>query len=432
MRKQILIVFSGVLELSSRTLKCLPSCLFEIHLGVNAAPLKSVEASDLDPPESPVRRQPAKKQNTYFDSQDLEVLKARSNEIVELQPELALFGSLKTVDVSIYNKILQLSVLTRIKLHSNNLTAIPVAFSTFTLLTHLDLSANKLTSLPPAIFSLPSLISLDVSHNQLTALPFSQFNVPVSLKETPSLATYFDGEIRRSEAPLPSLRILIAGKNKLTANSIDMLLLPSDITHLDLSINPLGHSSSLINSLAGLQKLEELHLAHSIIDDEAFSGSPSKKFPVLQILDLEETKVTAQAVRTFFSGSEREKSLQFDIATSGPKPGEMYVVVGKRMFVEGCVEHESAKPQWDASSGSECEAGEGEGEMLADVTKLLCDRDPRLELNLAARFRPPASRSPDAPAPAFHQTVTRLASQANISQHPCDSLTIFLGTPTPS
>lgn len=44
---------------------------------------------------------PERQQNTWYDSQDLEVLKARTNDIIELQPELALFGSMKTLDVSL-------------------------------------------------------------------------------------------------------------------------------------------------------------------------------------------------------------------------------------------------------------------------------------------------------------------------------------------
>jgi len=35
----------------------------------------------------------------WYDAKDLEVIKAWSNKIVELQPELSFFGSLKTLDV---------------------------------------------------------------------------------------------------------------------------------------------------------------------------------------------------------------------------------------------------------------------------------------------------------------------------------------------
>jgi hypothetical protein len=44
-------------------------------------------------------RKRATKDVNWYDAKDLEVIKACSNKIVELQPELSLFGSLKTLDV---------------------------------------------------------------------------------------------------------------------------------------------------------------------------------------------------------------------------------------------------------------------------------------------------------------------------------------------
>jgi len=38
----------------------------------------------------------------WYDAKDLETIKAWSNKIVELQPELSFFGSLKTLDVRLY------------------------------------------------------------------------------------------------------------------------------------------------------------------------------------------------------------------------------------------------------------------------------------------------------------------------------------------
>jgi hypothetical protein len=91
---------SGNLNLSSRSLACLPSCLFEIHLGVTPQPLPGVTEPDY--PEEDARRVRSKRQDpSWFDAQDLMVLKARTNEIVAVQPEISLFGSLKTVDVRI-------------------------------------------------------------------------------------------------------------------------------------------------------------------------------------------------------------------------------------------------------------------------------------------------------------------------------------------
>ncbi len=40
---------------------------------------------------------------TWYDQQDLTFLRARNNKIVELQPEMSLFGSLKTIDVCLLN-----------------------------------------------------------------------------------------------------------------------------------------------------------------------------------------------------------------------------------------------------------------------------------------------------------------------------------------
>lgn len=39
---------------------------------------------------------------SWYEAQDLAVLKAWSNEILEIQPEISMFGSLKAVDVRSY------------------------------------------------------------------------------------------------------------------------------------------------------------------------------------------------------------------------------------------------------------------------------------------------------------------------------------------
>lgn len=89
--------------MSIRSLPCLPSALFEIHLGITPDPLKSVPSepcigTTADTP-AKVSRSGRGDGPSWFDSQDLTVLKAWNNEIVEIQPEISLFGSLKTVDV---------------------------------------------------------------------------------------------------------------------------------------------------------------------------------------------------------------------------------------------------------------------------------------------------------------------------------------------
>ena len=97
---------TGALNLASRALPCLPAALFEIHLGIKPEPLRLV------PDEPPIttgtsddvstsrRRGGSSNSPTWYEAQDLEVLKAWSNEILEIQPEISMFGSLKTIDVS--------------------------------------------------------------------------------------------------------------------------------------------------------------------------------------------------------------------------------------------------------------------------------------------------------------------------------------------
>lgn len=91
--------FKGNLNLSARSLPCLPSVLFEIHLGVKPQPIPDVTEPEY--PEEESRKTRSKRQDpSWFDAQDLVVLKARSNDMVAIQPEISLFGSLKTLDVS--------------------------------------------------------------------------------------------------------------------------------------------------------------------------------------------------------------------------------------------------------------------------------------------------------------------------------------------
>ena len=51
------------------------------------------------PEDEPKRARTKRQEPSWFDAQDLVVLKARTNEIVAIQPEISLFGSLKTIDV---------------------------------------------------------------------------------------------------------------------------------------------------------------------------------------------------------------------------------------------------------------------------------------------------------------------------------------------
>jgi hypothetical protein len=99
----ILIVrFTGAVNLSARSLSCLPPSLFEVHLGITPDPLKSaiINHDDETLPTHTVAK-PSKASTPWFAAQDLTTLKAFTNDIVEIQHEISLFGSLKVVDVCI-------------------------------------------------------------------------------------------------------------------------------------------------------------------------------------------------------------------------------------------------------------------------------------------------------------------------------------------
>ena len=91
----------GSVNLSSRYLPCIPSALFEIHLGITPDPLKSVEQEPSigTSPDPPAKSGRAGRRD--WEAHDLHVIKAWDNDIVEIQPEISLFGSLKAIDVSI-------------------------------------------------------------------------------------------------------------------------------------------------------------------------------------------------------------------------------------------------------------------------------------------------------------------------------------------
>ncbi|KAH8112006.1 RNI-like protein, partial [Phellopilus nigrolimitatus] len=308
---------TGNFNISSRSLVCIPSCLFEVHLGVTPKPLDSVTEPDYPVDDAPKRNRQNKQQPSWFEAQDLMVLKARSNEIVALQPELSLFGSLKVVD-----------------LHNNRLSTLPASLSILACLTTLDVSNNNLTAIPPPLFSLPALATLNLAHNQLTSLPFSRFNDPVDLPESVDTGAFFQPEVSRAIKPLPNLHVLDLGHNKITSASIDTSHLPSAIKYLTLAHNPLGKSQDLFTVLAKLENLQEVHMEHTGLTNESFIHRPPVKFSRLQLLDISETDVTEQAVRAFFAESPRSGGLSFQITTAPPSPGELRIAVGKKVVRE--------------------------------------------------------------------------------------------------
>lgn len=88
------------MNFSSRDLPCIPSALFEIHLGITPNPLKSVEQEPSigTSPDPPAKSGRAARRD--WEAHDLHIIKAWNNDIIEIQPEISLFGSLKAIDVS--------------------------------------------------------------------------------------------------------------------------------------------------------------------------------------------------------------------------------------------------------------------------------------------------------------------------------------------
>ncbi|KAI6155297.1 hypothetical protein BKA82DRAFT_4076913 [Pisolithus tinctorius] len=321
---------TGSLNLASRSLPCLPSALFEIHLGITPDPLKSVvQEPPITSAESSSKRPTQHGGPAWFEAQDLQVLKAWCNVIVEIQHEISLFGSLKVVD-----------------LHQNKISSLPDTFADLTALTTLDLSHNSLTSLPHNIWTLPTLSHLNLSHNALTSLPFGEpfgdgTSRSVKGGDTWSSGGFFGPVITRATTPLPRLSHLDVSFNKLMASTIDHNNLPSALTKFDLSSNPISsgntESASLLRTLGSLKQLKELRFSYAAITDDAFppsltGGDETQVFPALSILDLEETQATAGAVQQALSGL--KQTLLFDFTKDEPPEGTLMVAVGKKVVKE--------------------------------------------------------------------------------------------------
>ncbi|TFK69704.1 L domain-like protein [Pluteus cervinus] len=314
---------TGSVNFAGRSLQCIPSGLFDVHLGITPDRLKLVPDEPPLPPaeaQAPTRRG-KRDAPAWFEAQDLQILKAWNNEILEIQHEISLFGSLKTVD-----------------LHKNKLTALPNSFADLTALTTLDLSHNDLSSLPDNIFALPELTILNLSHNNLTTLPFNApFGNGKGRIQQPSTG-FFTPTITRATSPLPKLHNLDVSHNKITASGID-LRLPTSLTKLDLSLNPLGSSGPqlepLMQALAKVSSLKELRFENSEIGDDALPAGAftfANPFPSLRLLDFGETRVTMTAVKQALSGMKQE--LDFVYTTQDPPEGVVRVLVGKRVIKE--------------------------------------------------------------------------------------------------
>ncbi|TFK49708.1 hypothetical protein OE88DRAFT_1632756 [Heliocybe sulcata] len=319
---------SGQINLSTRSLRCLPSALFEIHLGVKPDPLPSLpEEPALPDSKAATKYKNGREVPTWYEAQDLQVLKAWSNEIVEIQHEISLFGSLQTMD-----------------LHNNKLTSLPDTFADLTELVYLDLSQNSLTSLPANIFALPSLVHLNIAHNSLTSLPLrSPFTPEAKAKSHQRRSSdFFVPVIPRAERPLPKLQTLDASHNSISAIDInhDPGDLPPSLIKFDLSANPLetgtATCTSLLRAVAQLPKLRELRFENSNLSDRSFTpdllGNLDSPFPVLRVLDCGMTQATVDPVQAALSPV--SKQLSFDYTTEDPPEGTLRVLLGKKVVKE--------------------------------------------------------------------------------------------------
>jgi hypothetical protein len=97
-------VNTGSIVLTSRELTRIPSYLFESHLSLTPEPLPNSPPEVVEP-EVPTKIKRSTK-TTWYEQADLTSLKVWDNAIIELQPELSLFGSLKVLDVSMSMGIL--------------------------------------------------------------------------------------------------------------------------------------------------------------------------------------------------------------------------------------------------------------------------------------------------------------------------------------
>jgi hypothetical protein len=92
-------MMSGILNISARSLPCLPSALFEIHLGVTPEKLEGIEEPAIGKEATSTTPGGRDSGPSWYEAQDLQTLKAWNNEVSSIQPEISLFGSLKNIDV---------------------------------------------------------------------------------------------------------------------------------------------------------------------------------------------------------------------------------------------------------------------------------------------------------------------------------------------
>lgn len=230
------------------------------------------------------------------------------------------------------------------QLHGNKLAALPDSFADLTALTILDLSHNVLTVLPVYLFALPNLTTLNLSHNALTSLPFrapfdAEGSNPLS-RTSDARGDWFAQSITRATTPLPRLTIFDISHNHLSASAVQYTGIPSQITKLDLSGNPLRLSIELLQALARLERLRELRMERAEIGSDSFPTdllselSPVAAFPALKTLDLGETQVSRPVIEAAFRRPALRQELDFEITNEEPREGTLRVVIGKKIIKE--------------------------------------------------------------------------------------------------
>ncbi|KAG2118497.1 hypothetical protein BD769DRAFT_1482081 [Suillus cothurnatus] len=356
---------TGAINLSSRSLPCIPSALFEIHLGVTPDTLKSVAS---EPPISTSTDASKREGPAWFEAQDLHVLKAWNNDIVEIQHEISLFGSLKTID-----------------LHQNRIVLLPDTFADLTALTILDLSHNSLTALPSNIFALPNLTVMNLSHNALNELsfgaPFSSSSSRKARNDTFSSGGFFGPVITRASSPLPRLSVLDASHNKLTTSTIDHANLPPLITKADFAANPLasGDSNStpaFIRALSHLEHLKELHFETADIGDDAFASDLSTSerhcFPRLQILDMGETRATLEGLQSALSGLKQDITYDFTTEVSVGKKvvREAWEIEAERRVKSRVSKSVTSTENAQAGCGSKTDVDQNNAEVVKEAWEI--------------------------------------------------------------
>ncbi|KIM33114.1 hypothetical protein M408DRAFT_325938 [Serendipita vermifera MAFF 305830] len=294
---------SGSIALTARDLTRIPSYLFESHLGVTPEPLQDAPPEVVEP-EAPSKIK--KSGNTaWYEQVDLTTLKLWHNSIVELQPELSLFGSLKVLD-----------------LHKNQLKKLPDSFTDLIFLTYLDLSENELGTLPDGIASFPQLATLNVSHNKLEYIPF-QVTASASSRSR-NEGIFAPSTVERATVPLPALKILLASHNQFNTDSFQTAHIPRQLVEVDLSHNQLPGAGPLLSQLSTLNHLQKLRFHSCGLINTSLSTNPLK-FPALKLMDLgENEELSEEAVRRALGERALEIGHEGQISTAG-----LHVVLGK-------------------------------------------------------------------------------------------------------